>query len=75
MLNTKLKVEIRGSPETKVLPKQERELFFDCIFTRINTKNLTIYSSNYRISAFMPNYNYEERTARHIKESSLFEQP
>ena len=35
MLKTKLKVETRGSPYIKDLPKQEREMFFDCIFKRI----------------------------------------
>lgn len=35
MLKTKLKAEIRGSPHIKDFSKQEREIFFDCIFKRI----------------------------------------
>ena len=35
MLKTELKVEARGSPNIKVLPKTEQEMFFETIFKRI----------------------------------------
>ena len=35
MLKTELKVETRGSPNIKALPKTEQEMFFETIFKRI----------------------------------------
>ena len=35
MLKTEIKVETRGSPNIKELPKAEQEIFFETIFKRI----------------------------------------
>ena len=35
MLKTQIKVETRGSPNIKELPKAEQEIFFDTIYKRI----------------------------------------